>query len=460
MSVAVTRPDRRPALRLVSGGGRPLRVAVLGGGITGLAAAHFLAKAGHRPIVFEASPELGVLVTDFEHLGTRLDRWPRVVRPDDSELLAVIAEVGLADQLQWSDTAAGVILDGRLYGLDTPVDLMRFRALSPSDRLRTGLAALYVAAVGRGGAELDDVLAVDWLHDLFGPRAFDRLWDPLLRAKFGDPYGDLPAYWVWHRLRREWNGTRGTRGTLRCGHHGLATALRDAVLRHGGRVRPPSSIEVVEENPAGILVGTGAGGERFDAVLSSLPLPLLAGVTRGALSEAIPLPDLRYRAVVNAVVVSRRRLERFYATAVKDTRFPFQSVVETTHVIPPEWLDGRHLAYVTSCCDTESERYQSSDDVVAGQAMAGLGAVYPNFRRREVEAVYVFRAPHAEPVCTVGHLRRRPAPRVGQSRLYICDGAQAYPQTTAWNANTGVALAAQSVTCLLDDLARTRVAVS
>jgi protoporphyrinogen oxidase len=107
-------------------------------------------------------------------------------------------------------------------------------------------------------------------------------------------------------------------------------------------------------------------------------------------------------------------------------------------------------------CDPDSELYRRSDDVVAGQAVEGLAAVYPRFSRRDVEAVYVFRAPYVEPAWTVGYLKRRPAPRVGRSRLYVCSTAQAYPRVTAWN--TSVSLAAETVTTLLDDLARSAAA--
>ncbi len=70
MTTETARADERPALRLVNGGWRPLRVGVIGGGIAGLATAHFLAKAGHRPVLLESSRQLGGLGTHFEHHGS------------------------------------------------------------------------------------------------------------------------------------------------------------------------------------------------------------------------------------------------------------------------------------------------------------------------------------------------------------------------------------------------------
>jgi protoporphyrinogen oxidase len=424
---------------------------VVGGGIAGLASAYFLVQAGHRPVLFESAGQLGGLGSHFDHHGVTLDRYYHVILDSDADLLGLIGELGLADQLRWSETGMGFLVDGQLYGFNTPRDLLAFRALTVPDRIRTGLGALYITRFKRNGLDLDNLRAVDWLRALFGRRVFERIWDPLLRAKFGDRRDAVPAYWVWNTLNREKNGGQEVKGYLRCGYRGLGTALADAVVVRGGEIRLRSPVRAIEEIAGGVRLITERGGERFDAVVSTLPLPVLARIAQGALGQAVPLPELSYQGVVNALVVSRARLERFYWTAVVDPRFPFQGVVETTHVIPPEWLGGRHLTYLMNYCDAGSELYQRPDDQVAGQAVEGLAALYPRFRRRDVEAVYVFRAPYVEPAWTLGYLGRRPATRVAQSRLYLCTTAQAYPRVTAWN--TSVGLAAETVTALLDDVA-------
>jgi hypothetical protein len=107
-------------------------------------------------------------------------------------------------------------------------------------------------------------------------------------------------------------------------------------------------------------------------------------------------------------------------------------------------------------CDAASEIYARPDDLVRRQAVEGLSALYPGFTPADVEAVYVFRAPHVEPAWTVGYLNQRPAPRVGDSSLYLCTTAQVYPRVTAWN--TSVSLARETVAALHADLAARRAA--
>jgi protoporphyrinogen oxidase len=298
--------------------------------------------------------------------------------------------------------------------------------------------------------DLDEVYAHDWLRRVFGRRIFERIWHPLLRAKFGERLDTVPAYWVWNTLNREKNGEQEVKGYLREGYRGFSLALRDTILKRGGEIRMETPVAAVATNGVSVALEARGREERFDAALSTLPLPLLRKVARGDLAGRVPLPDLKYQGCVNAIVVSRQPLERFYWTIVVNPAFPFQGVVETTHVVPSESIGNRHLFYLMNYCEPGSEPYSRPDDLVKRQAIEGLSAMYPRFRPADVEDVYVFRAPYVEPVWSIGYLKKRPAPRIDDTRIYISTTAQAYPRVTAWN--TSIGLAREAVTALVGDL--------
>jgi len=318
-----------------------------------------------------------------------------------------------------------------------------------SVRLRVGAAALYVTRLKRRVQDLDDVAAGDWLRRLFGRTACERLWDPLLRAKFGDAYESIPAFWVWSMLNREKNGRPEVKGYLEGGYATLARALRSAIEAGGGEVRLGCPAQGIEAGACSLRLRNAVGFEDFRAVVSTLPLPILARLARGRLAERIPLTRLTYQGVVNAVVVSREPLERFYWTVVLEPSFPFQGVVETTHVIPPEWIGGRHLIYLMTYCPADSPAYARSDETIQRQAVEGLSALYPRFRPAQVEDVHVFRAPHVEPLWSLGYARERPLARTRHPRLYVSTTAQAYPRVTAWN--TSISLARDAADAVVRD---------
>lgn len=428
-----------------------MNVAVLGGGIAGLTAAYRLTRQGYRVTLLEASDRLGGLGTDFEHDGTRLDKFYHVILDSDEHLLGLIDELKLTDRLSWSKTTMGFIVRGRHHPFNTPVDLLRFKALSFLDRIRTGLAALYITKLKKHGEPLDDVPAHEWLRKLFGPRVYKAIWEPLLTAKFGDLRNRVPAYWVWNTLNREKNGGEEVKAAIQGGLCVIAETLADAIQQAGGEVRLNARVEGLWEIADGVrIAGHGCDGD-YDAVISTLPLPLLRELTDSALSPRIPLPELEYQGVVNVLLSVKNPLDRHYWTAVVDSGFDFQGVVETTKVIRPEWIGNRNLVYVMNYCSAHSDEYNAPDSELIENAKVGLKRLYPDFELSDVEAAWVFRAPHVEPVWTKGYLRRRPAARVGDTRIYLATTAQAYPMVTSWN--TSVKLASDAVSALLRDAA-------
>jgi protoporphyrinogen oxidase len=425
------------------------RVGIIGGGIAGLASAHFLLQAGCRAVVFEASTQAGGLGASFEHEGFSFDRFYHVILDSDVDLRALVTELGLADGLVFREARMGFHIGGRLYPLNTAGDLLRFGPLAPASRVRVGLAGLYLRSSGGDQRALDRISAREWLSRLFGAPATERIWEPLLRAKFGDDWNEVPAYWMWSRLTREKGAAKEVKGYPRGGFRRIAGALLDSIACGGGQVRLHCPVRAIGQAGGRLWVEHGGGREEFDAAISTLPPPVLASIAQGELAGRIPLADVRYQGVVNVVVVSRAGLQPYYWTAVVDPAFPFQGVAETTNVIPTEWTGGRHLIYVMNYCAADSERFRAPDSRLCRQALEGLAALYPGFRAADVERTYVFRAPFVEPVWTAGYLDKIPAARVAGSRLYLSTTAQDYPRVTAWN--TSVAVAHDTVRGLLRD---------
>jgi len=71
-----------------------MRVAILGGGVAGLACAHYLAKGGHTPVVLETSGWLGQHGAPIEHDGLRLDGFSHAIRNSDTALCGLLGELG------------------------------------------------------------------------------------------------------------------------------------------------------------------------------------------------------------------------------------------------------------------------------------------------------------------------------------------------------------------------------
>ncbi len=101
---------------------RQTQVAVIGGGITGLACAHRLASLGIDALVLEASPSTGGKVETVHRNGYEFEPGPNTLIANKQPMLDLIDEVGLDQEIIEGSSLAKrryVCLRGRLEPIPT-----------------------------------------------------------------------------------------------------------------------------------------------------------------------------------------------------------------------------------------------------------------------------------------------------------------------------------------------------
>lgn len=449
MDHATVAPDRTVADP--TGGGEPGHVAVIGGGIAGLAAAHFLVESGARVALFESSDRFGGLGTWFEHEGDFLDRFYHVLLPTDDHLLAMLTELGLDDRPYWTEASLGFMYDRELYPLAGPLDLLRFKPARFTDRIRLGLTALYASYVAKP-EPLDDITVVEWLTRLSGQRAFDRLWRPLLQAKFGDAYEKIPALWYWASFNREKGTKKEVKGYLRGGYKAIADAFVASLRARGVALHLNASVEHVDladDELKPVLTVDGAS-LRFDRVVVTAPLVLLKQMAAGgrlAPRLARVNLDIDYQGALNVLLVLRKSLTEHYWIPVVESDTPFQGIVETTRTIRLEDTGGRHLVYLLNYLHRSDPLFQRDPDEVRDEYVRAFLDLFPDLTADDILHAETFKAPFVEPLYTPGYAKRKPPHELVSDRIYLASTTQVYPEVTSWNSS--IRISQQAVDALL-----------
>ncbi len=194
---------------------------IIGGGISGLSAAYYLAKAGAGATIVDPRPRLGGVI-QTEHVdGCTLEAGPDSFLAIKPAAVELIRELGLRDQLIGSNDHLRITYvrrDGRLVPLPdglmmmVPTKLMPLlttRLLSLSTKMRMALELLRApkpgSAAGSAGAELGasttsgrrrqdrrrysaDQSVAEFVQEHYGAEAVDYLAEPLLSGVYGgDP---------------------------------------------------------------------------------------------------------------------------------------------------------------------------------------------------------------------------------------------------------------------------------
>ena len=419
-----------------------MRIAVLGGGVAGLACAYYLARSGHTPLVLEASGALGQLGSPIVHEGLRIDRFSNPLRNSDTALCGLLADLGGLGRVAWRPTRSAIAKNGAFYPVSSASDLLRtagLMGLSSRDWLRAGVGLAYATQLKRYALNLHAVPAGDWLTSVFGKRVYENWWRPFLEVRFGAYAEEIPAYWVWRQLNAYQAGRREVFGYLRGGIGWLGERLRRGIEARGGEVRLHAEVSGVETAGTHALVEVDGTERRVDAAVVTLPPGELVKLAGGQLARELPSLDVPYQGRVTALVIMQRRLGEYYQTAFMDPDLPFQRTAEATHVVPSESLGGRHLVYVRNECGPHTDAFKLPDDVVRKQALDSLRTWFPSFDARDVEAVHVSHNEAAEPITLVGNLRGTIPTRIANSRVFLCTSAQAYPRAVGWDTEVTLA---------------------
>lgn len=417
-------------------------VGIIGGGLLGVTLAHRLSQAGVSVTLYERDERLGGLAGTALLGGVRVDRYYHVVLPTDDRVLALAAEVGLGEEsLRMRRLGVGFFADGRLTSMSTPRELLTFPGLRPRDRARL-VAFVARCQLRRDYADLEDVPVEDWLRRASGDALWERLWQPLLASKFDGRYHDLPATYMWSRMRR----TAGTRdragrevmGWIRGGYQELVDRLAERIRLAGGEIHTNTAVSSVPAHRGralGVVVDRQL--RPHDLVVTTQLRPALEGLLAPELLRAVGPDTNRYLGVVCLVMRMKRSISPYYALNITDRRVPITSIVETTHAVDPDAVGG-HLVYVPRYVEPSHPDLTRPSADIAREYMSHVRTIFPAFSERDVIAHQVARAPVAEPVHVAGV-----APRGGElcpaPGLVLTSAAHIYPEIVNGQAIIGVA---------------------
>ena len=408
---------------------RNREVAVIGAGPMGLAAAYQLLQDGHRVTLYEAGPVIGGMSAAFDFDGTPIERYYHFICATDQAMFDLLEELELGHTLHWRATRMGFFLDGRLHDWGNPLALLRLPGLGPVAKLRYGLHA-YLCTRRSDWQALDRQHAAPWLRRWVGRRAYQRLWQPLLGLKFHHHTEALSAAWMWNRIHRvgrsRYSLMREKLGYLAGGSQTLLDALRQRIEAAGGRIHLDCPVQQVTVRDGAVRGVRLADGEaRHDAVLSTVPLPLVRRMIPDLPAPAqARLQALESLAVVCVIFKLHRPLSDKFWININDPAMDIPGLVEYTNLRP---MDS-HIVYVPYYVPGDHPIYQQDDASVIDRAWRHLCRINPALTQADRLAAHASRYRHAQPVCRPGHLNRLPPVDTGIAGLLMADTNYYYPE--------------------------------
>ena len=438
------------------------RTAVIGAGVAGLTAAYRLAQAGHRCDVYERWPGLGGQAATLDIGGGHLlERYYHHLFTSDRHIAELYRELGMPDELEWRPSSVAMFSEGKSHPFTSPLDLLRFSPMSLPARVRMGAAVVWLQRRHKDVAPMERITAREWILKAMGRQAWEKVWGPMLRGKFGDRGDEISMAWLWSKLtlRRQIKGEEARQELLgypRGSWETLYARLQEEIERPGGRVLIDRPATRIAREGEGFLVEAGktdsfrrghdprefepAGpGERYDHVVATVPSDVFDRLLDPSLASAIGdeymgrVRAAEYQTALCLVLELDRQFTPFYWTNIADPELPFIGLIEHTNFIEPERYGGRRFLYVANYLDPRDELLSLAPDELIGAYEAGLRKVNPAFSRDWIRERWLFREPAAQPVVTAGYRDRIPPLSTGVPGLVLANTTQIYPEDRGTN---------------------------
>ena len=256
-------------------------VAIVGGGLAGLAAGCALAEAGYKVRLFERRPYLGGRASSYQHPGTGevVDNCQHVLLGCCTNLIDLYRRSGVEDKVHWFTRLNFLEPGGRnsiieIGGLPAPLHtaptFLKSRALSFSDKIGIAKAMLEL----RGELRDDGFSFLEWLRERGQTqRAIDRFWAPVLVSALNEDLDKCSSRYAGLVFRESFlkSAEAGKMGIPAIPLSDLYSAAGEYIRQRGGEVNLRASVESFKADSNGVRVCVG--GEELSADFAVLAAP-------------------------------------------------------------------------------------------------------------------------------------------------------------------------------------------
>lgn len=269
-----------------------MKIAVIGGGYAGMAAAVTLAERGVAATIFEAAPQLGGRARGVDFNGTVLDNGQHILVGAYCETLRLIKLVN-------RDAGSALLrlpLDWHVQGhfrlraapLPAPLHLALGLMMASGAGWGERMAAVtFMRVMRRNGFRLPQDITVSELlrRHRQGAVITRHLWHPLCIAVLNTPPDIASAQVFLNVLRTSLDSTRAD-GEIMLSRVDLSALFPDPaadyVRARGGEVMPGTTVEQVRDHAGAFELTVSGSNYRFTHVICAVPphrlLPLIAGL--------------------------------------------------------------------------------------------------------------------------------------------------------------------------------------
>src|SRR3989344_3674994 len=434
-----------------------MKIAILGGGFTGMTASYYLAKKGHEVTLFEKEKVLGGLAVGFKSKGWDwyLERAYHHLLDSEDDILDFAQDVvfkdiffketqtsslyeisshpelvsgsdfkGIPDQVRDDPAQDGT--DYRIIPLDSPQDFLRFPLLSLPEKIIAGIVLAFLK-FSPFLTLYEKTTAEEFLKKTQGEHVWEILWRDLFRKKFGKYAENILATFIWARITKRAKKL----GYIKGGFQTFINFIEKELTRYRVSLLPGYEIRAIERGSNEYRINNK---EKFHAVVSTLPTVIMSKITQSIFSSPYLqiFSKLKYlHAVVLILETKKPILDKTYWLNICTPKLPLMIVAQHTNFIDKKYYGGKHIAYVGWYVERDDTLIKKSPEEVLSYCLSYLKQITNN--KLQISNYYKFVGPFAQPIFDKDFVKNKPDFITPVKNFYIANLDMTYPYDRGTN---------------------------
>jgi protoporphyrinogen oxidase len=246
------------------------KVIILGGGLSGLAAARFLSKRNFYVTILEKEAELGGLAGSFRQENYWIPNYYHHVISHNDTTQRYLNRYNLLKDAIWKKIKIVIASKNKITDISNPYELLRFDTMSMIGRIRFGLFGLYMLFVANPDKLKDDLDARSWLLKVGGKEVTNIVFNNLYaRNKFNLDLSRISAKQLAWRLKE-----REVYDPFTYPLEGLQELINNVereVKKLGGKIKRETEITKIDLESKEVIVNK----KRYkgDMIINTIPIP-------------------------------------------------------------------------------------------------------------------------------------------------------------------------------------------
>jgi protoporphyrinogen oxidase len=416
-----------------------MKIAILGGGITGLTAAYYLSKKNHQITIFEKEKVFGGLTVGFkaENWNWFLEKTYHHLFTNDYDILDFAKEIGFNKIFFKAPETASLYQsvirnpqlnncsitndELRIFPLDTPIDLLKFPYLNIFDKLRAGIVVAFLK-LSPFLSLYEKQTSEEFLKKTMGKKVWNILWKQLFRGKYGDYAGIILASFIWARIKKRTKNLGYVEGGFQTFVNYMEKQLKGLKVE----MLKGTGVEEIKKKGDRFIINNTL----YDVVISTLPTPVLTKLTTDVFPENYlnRLSKIEYLHALTLILETDKPiLEKTYWLNVATDKIPIMGIVQQTNFIDKKNYGGKYITYLGWYFKKEDKLMNMEKNELVKFVYPYLKKINSNCSIVSLLNCYLFKAPFAQPIFDKEFVKNKPDFQTPVKNFFIANLDMTYP---------------------------------